>query len=68
MDAPNVPGGVNHRLSDNYYYERDARRQVAPPEQLYEITDAGQTSFGNLESTEGAPYVFFLSFHIKLRF
>ncbi|KAL5487366.1 hypothetical protein EMCRGX_G019958 [Ephydatia muelleri] len=28
---PNLPPGVNHRLSLNYYYDRDARRVIQPP-------------------------------------
>ncbi len=30
----NIPGGVAHKLSGNYYYTRDARREVAPPNVL----------------------------------
>ncbi|KAI1720189.1 NADH:ubiquinone oxidoreductase subunit b14.5a (Complex i-B14.5a) domain-containing protein [Ditylenchus destructor] len=36
---PDVPGGIHHRLADNYYYERDARRTIEPPKPLYQ---AGQ--------------------------
>ena len=32
---PNIPGGVNHKLRDNYYYNRDARRTSVPPEVIY---------------------------------
>ncbi|XP_043250893.1 NADH dehydrogenase [ubiquinone] 1 alpha subcomplex subunit 7-like [Colletes gigas] len=32
---PLVPGGPNHKLSKVYYYSRDARRLVAPPEELF---------------------------------
>ncbi|VDP20266.1 unnamed protein product [Soboliphyme baturini] len=35
-DVPNIPGGIHHRLSANYYYERDARRNVGPPKVIVE--------------------------------
>ncbi|CDW53673.1 CI-B14 5a domain containing protein [Trichuris trichiura] len=35
---PNLPGGVYHKISDNYYYERDARRTVEPPVVTYDAT------------------------------
>uniref|UniRef100_A0A6F9DMI8 NADH dehydrogenase [ubiquinone] 1 alpha subcomplex subunit 7 n=1 Tax=Phallusia mammillata TaxID=59560 RepID=A0A6F9DMI8_9ASCI len=31
IPKPNIPPGVNAKLSDNYYYTRDARRKVTPP-------------------------------------
>ncbi|XP_073993720.1 NADH dehydrogenase [ubiquinone] 1 alpha subcomplex subunit 7-like isoform X2 [Rhodnius prolixus] len=39
---PDLPNGPNYRLFDVYYCNRDARREVSPPEQLnpgYENTE-----------------------------
>lgn len=44
---PNLPDGPAHRLSANYYYTRDARRDVCPPELV-----APEQKL--LESVEGA--------------
>lgn len=36
----NLPEGVSHKLANNYYYTRDARREVAPPTLLADGTKA----------------------------
>lgn len=33
--APLIPGGFAHKLNKNYYFERDARRQVGQPQLLF---------------------------------
>ncbi|CAI5441816.1 unnamed protein product [Caenorhabditis angaria] len=34
-ELPTLPGGVHHKLADNYYLTRDGRRTVEPPAALY---------------------------------
>lgn len=46
MEMPNLPGGVHHRLSDVYYYDRDGRRTVSPPKELYRADAEGQKFIG----------------------
>ncbi|MFH4983319.1 hypothetical protein AB6A40_010028 [Gnathostoma spinigerum] len=48
---PNVPGGVHHKLAENYYLDRDARRSVIPPNPLY-ASDGRTTRFGNAAGDE----------------
>ncbi|XP_078487933.1 uncharacterized protein LOC100176555 isoform X1 [Ciona intestinalis] len=40
IPKPNLPPGSNSKLSGNYYYTRDARREMAPPVVLAENTSA----------------------------
>jgi len=35
LPQPLLPGGFAHKLNKNYYFERDARRQVGQPQVLY---------------------------------
>jgi hypothetical protein len=37
---PELPGGVHHRLSANYYTDRDARRSVLPPKSINDVINA----------------------------
>ncbi|KAJ8929306.1 hypothetical protein NQ314_018014 [Rhamnusium bicolor] len=43
---PVLPDGPSHKLSANYYYTRDARREVSPPEVL--IPTARQIDAGDI--------------------
>ncbi|XP_037940737.1 NADH dehydrogenase [ubiquinone] 1 alpha subcomplex subunit 7-like [Teleopsis dalmanni] len=55
---PNVPGGPAHTLAANYYFPRDARREVAPPMDLAHQTllQSGATSVRTQLPTPGPPY------------
>ncbi|KAK9509240.1 hypothetical protein O3M35_006595 [Rhynocoris fuscipes] len=33
--SPDIPRGPAHKLSNNYYYDRDPRRQAATPQVIY---------------------------------
>jgi hypothetical protein len=35
---PLLPGGFAHKLNNNYYYDRDARRQVGHPQVIFSNT------------------------------
>ncbi|VDK32000.1 unnamed protein product [Taenia asiatica] len=33
--SPNLPPGVAHKMSENYYYTRDVRRECGPPSEIF---------------------------------
>eukprot|EP00088_Acartia_fossae_P008855 TRINITY_DN14271_c0_g1_i1.p1 TRINITY_DN14271_c0_g1~~TRINITY_DN14271_c0_g1_i1.p1 ORF type:complete len:109 (-),score=12.88 TRINITY_DN14271_c0_g1_i1:31-357(-) len=39
-DPPTIPPGPSHKLAGNYYFTRDARREVHPPTVLSDNTKA----------------------------
>uniref|UniRef100_A0A8R1HL48 NADH dehydrogenase [ubiquinone] 1 alpha subcomplex subunit 7 n=1 Tax=Caenorhabditis japonica TaxID=281687 RepID=A0A8R1HL48_CAEJA len=64
-ELPNLPGGVHHKLADNYYLTRDGRRTVDPPAVLYssgefsgnkpdvQVNKGPETNFGLAAPTPG---------------
>jgi len=51
---PNVPGGIHHRLAQNYYLDHDARRAVEPPKVL---SDDGKILIAAAEQQKWATVV-----------
>ncbi|KAI6184387.1 Complex I-B14.5a [Aphelenchoides bicaudatus] len=45
IEMPKLPGGINHRLADVYYYDRDGRRSVVPPPEFCKVDENGQTFY-----------------------
>ncbi|XP_052739171.1 NADH dehydrogenase [ubiquinone] 1 alpha subcomplex subunit 7 [Bicyclus anynana] len=46
---PQIPDGVSHKHAHNYYYSRDARREVAPP------LDVTQKLIADSSADKGTP-------------
>ena len=46
----NLPPGPSHKLSGNYYYTRDGRREVAPPAVLADLTNQMKAISGGSEA------------------
>ena len=46
----NLPPGPGHKLSGNYYYTRDGRREVAPPAVLADLTNQMKAISGGGET------------------
>ncbi|CAH1121861.1 unnamed protein product [Ceutorhynchus assimilis] len=57
---PSLPDGVTHKLSANYYYTRDGRREAVPPEViasgLGQIEAGTEASVRTKRITPGKPY------------
>lgn len=47
---PNINGGVNHEIRNNYYYNRDARRSNMPPEVIYTNKTLASPNQGQIKS------------------
>merc|ERR1719391_28299 len=65
QEPPNLPKGVSHKLSANYYFTRDGRREVTPPEVVYsarqQLLESGEGTEGQVPAlkkpvTPGKPY------------
>ncbi|KAK0411982.1 hypothetical protein QR680_005965 [Steinernema hermaphroditum] len=50
-DPPALPGGVHHKLADNYYLGRDGRRSVKAPVALYAGEEKGASKYAAIDGT-----------------
>lgn len=49
---PNLPEGPSHKLSGNYYFTRDGRREVKPPTVLADASGVKSLEAGAVEGTD----------------
>jgi len=53
IPAPELPDGPAHSLSNNYYYDRDARRACMPDMSVYNATAAKAITAGGENRCSG---------------
>ncbi|XP_022199932.1 NADH dehydrogenase [ubiquinone] 1 alpha subcomplex subunit 7 [Nilaparvata lugens] len=54
---PSLPDGINHKLSKNYYYSRDGRREAKPDLVLIENSSKKLISKQSANESQGKPAV-----------
>lgn len=50
IPTPNLPEGATHKLSANYYYTRDARREKVPPKVICSAVAQARIESGQPEA------------------